>query len=294
MALESHIRGLWEDDHCYLRQCMDCGFGFADPFVAGDMTFYNLAYKRAHYPKDKWEYQRTLADLSQKCFRGQRVLEVGSGFGHFLDKIADTYVAKSGITALEFDDKSAAILRGKGYEVLQEDIRSGAIDTKFDAIFLFQVLEHLHDLDQLFDRLSFLLRDGGLLFVAVPNPMLIHFNENNGSLLDMPPNHIGLWSEHAFGRINLRHRLRLDKCEAEPFNLTSFIRLDIAWSYLRKSQESGTFANWSQSRLNASYGKQIRAVAALLNATRRISVWRKAASERNLGGSTWVRFTKTS
>jgi hypothetical protein len=117
MALESHIRGLWEDDHCYLRQCMDCGFGFADPFVAGDMTFYNLAYKRAHYPKDKWEYQRTLADLSQKCFRGQRVLEVGSGFGHFLDKIADTYVAKSGITALEFDDNvwSAAGLQGKSY-----------------------------------------------------------------------------------------------------------------------------------------------------------------------------------
>jgi hypothetical protein len=86
--------------------------------------------------------------------------------------------------------------------------------------------------------------------------------------------------------------LRLDKCEVEPFNLKDFIKQDIAWSYLRKSHESGTVANWSQSLMKASYGKSLRALVACMNAPTRIRFWRKAATDKDLGGSLWARFTR--
>ena len=85
-----------------------------------------------------------------------------------------------------------------------------------------------------------ILRDDGLLFIAVPNPKCITFNEQNGSLLDTPPNHIGRWSPAAFQILGARHRLRFDRHEIEPFSLGAFMKQDVVFSYLRRSQQAGT------------------------------------------------------
>src|SRR6185503_16100722 len=58
-ALVRLIRKKWKGDHCEIRSCRDCGFGFASPFVAGDAEFYNLAYPTVRYPKKKWEFSKT-------------------------------------------------------------------------------------------------------------------------------------------------------------------------------------------------------------------------------------------
>ena len=71
----------------------------------------------------------------------------------------------------------------------------------------FEFVEHMDDLDGLFGRISQLLRNDGLLFIAVPNAGRVAFNEQNGSLLDTPPNHIGRWSPAAFRILGSRHCL---------------------------------------------------------------------------------------
>jgi SAM-dependent methyltransferase len=291
--LAAHIEKLWGGSHCAIRQCLDCEFGFSDPYVAGDMLFYDLAYPRIGFPTGKWEYSRTVGELARLQLHANRVLEVGSGYGFFLDKIADVYVSKSGITALEFDGSAVSTLRAKGYAAIQDDIRAAEIDAGVDAIFLFQVLEHMDNLDSLFDRLSSLLRDGGLLFVAVPNPRKTTFNEQNGGLLDTPPNHIGRWTERALSTVGKRHSFRLDRYEIEPFSLKNFALEDFKYSYQRTSQEAGTLASWSRSHKSARYGKLLAGVVALAYAPRRLTVWRKAAQTGNLGGSAWARFTKS-
>lgn len=290
--LSSHIGKLWSGRDCSVRQCDDCGFGFADPYIAGGATFYNLAYERSSYPSEKWEFERTVRELASINFRAERVLEAGSGFGVFLDKIVDTFVPRSGITALEYNDTAAETLRRKGYFALQQDLRTASLTQPFDAIFLFQVLEHMDDLDSLFTCIRGLLAEDGLLFVAVPNPKRITFNEHNGSLLDAPPNHIGRWSSAAFQILGARHGLRLDRLEVEPFSLGEFIKQDVAYSYLRRGQQAGTVANWSRALRSASYGKLVGAAVAALSAPRRINIWRKAARSGKLGGSLWVKFTK--
>jgi hypothetical protein len=133
--LTAHIEKLWHGKHCAVRRCPKCEFGFADPYIAGDAIFYNLAYERAVYRADKWDYARTVRALEEDNFHGERVLEVGAGFGLFLDKIVDKRVPQSGVTALEFSSEAIRILRGKGYFAVQDDIRRANLVPGFDAIF---------------------------------------------------------------------------------------------------------------------------------------------------------------
>jgi hypothetical protein len=51
--LKLHLSQLWGRDSCDIRKCADCGFGFADPFVAGGAEFYNLAAPHPSYPSMK-------------------------------------------------------------------------------------------------------------------------------------------------------------------------------------------------------------------------------------------------
>ncbi len=291
--LKAHIETLWGGGNCAMRQCQECDFGFSDPYVAGDADFYNLAYERSGYPSDKWDYSRTVEELEVIDFRAERVLEVGSGLGFFLDKLAGRFVPASGITALEYHDNAIRSLHKKGYTAIQADFREVELEPGFDAIFLFQVLEHMDRLDLLFARLNTLLRPGGIAIVSVPNSEQIWFNELNGLLLDNPPNHIGRWSRKSLDLIGARHGLNLDKFEVQPFALSDYIRQDIGSSYLRRTQRPGTLANWSRIRRSRPYGRLVGLMAAAAYAPLRLNAWRRAAKAR-LGGSYWAMYRKAS
>ena len=290
--LESNISKLWGGTNCCVRECAQCRFIFSDPHVAGDATFYNLAYERSGYPTDKWEYRRTVAELSSTQFRAERVLEVGSGFGFFLDQIAEVYVPRSGITALEYSDQAINVLTGKRYSAHKQDLHGFRSGGCFNAIFLFQVLEHMDDIDKVFARVAGLLVAGSPLFIAVPNTARILFNEQNGSLLDCPPNHISRWSPDALKIVGARHGLRLTAHEIEPFSLREFVKEDIVYSYLRQAQTRGTLANRSLAIRSTPLGRLLGPLTALALAPRRLGVWRKAARAENLGGSLWAKLLR--
>jgi len=291
-ALAAHIEALWGAGQCCVLQCKDCDFGFSDPFVAGDAAFYNLAYMRASYPLERWEYTRTIAALTAEGFHANRVLEVGSGCGFFLDKLAGSFVPAQGITALEFNDNAIGKLRAKGYAAIQSDVREANLEPGFDAVFMFQVLEHIDQIHELFARLHVLVREGGLVFLSVPNQESITFNERNGSLFDMPPNHIGRYSQRALKAIGDQHGLTLERVEVESFNFKSYMLRDISYSYGRAAQQAGTLANWSRSLRSAPFGKLIGVATAAVLAPRRIFVWNRAA-KAHLGGSFWAQYRKT-
>src|SRR6478735_7251604 len=63
--LRNKIAELWQSDRCDILACQTCELIFASPFTAGDGEFYNLAYPYSNYPKDRWEFQQTLAALKE-------------------------------------------------------------------------------------------------------------------------------------------------------------------------------------------------------------------------------------
>ena len=98
--------------------------------------------------------------------------------------------------------------------------------------------------DDVFARLKYLLKAQGSIFIAVPNEIRTHYMESHGSLIDMPPNHIGRWTREAFDAVCRRHGLQLSLCEREPFNVSKFLREDIVDSFLRRAEKPGSVSEF--------------------------------------------------
>jgi len=290
--LTEYIKSLWGASHCQILSCEDCGFGFSNPYIAGDAEFFNLAYPHVAYPTMKWDYARTLTALKQCETAGKRALDAGSGFGHFLDLISVDLFHHSDLTALEYNETSLEKLRAKGYSAMPIDIRDDALrheQGRFDFIFLFQVVQHMDRLEELFERINFLLAPGGLIFIAVPNQNRINYQENNGSLLDTPPNHVGRWTETAFTAITARHGLKVLATEVEPFNVEGFLKEDIIYSHSRRAQRPGTLSSWARSLPRGKLRTLAEAAVAAIYIPTRLDPWREAIANREkMGLSLWV------
>lgn len=297
-TLASHIETLWGNGSCQIRACESCGFGFCWPFVAGDQLFYNLAYPYVAYPRDKWEFGRTIEALRGQDLRGKAMLEVGAGYGYFLDLLCGRGASPSLLTATEYGRTASARLRARGVEVIEDDVRSDvllAMSSRFDFIFLFQVVEHMDRLDELFHRLAQLAKTGACVFIAVPNTAHTDYQETHDSLIDMPPNHVGRWTIEAFRRISSRHGFEVIAHETQPFNARLFIRHDLVFSHVRRAQDaprslSGRVRSLPRSPLRT----VLEAAVIAAGSIRRLPHWRAAYADRErLGHSLWVQLKAT-
>ena len=290
------IRRLWQADQCQMLECQQCGLGFAHPFVGGDAEFYNLAYPFSDYPKDKWEFRRTLAELNKSDCQGRQALEIGSGFGYFLSQISPSLFRPENVTAIEYNDTARARLVAAGYKALGVDVRSPALASvvgEMDFVFLFQVLEHLSGLDELMARFSQMMRPAASLFIAVPNQRQMNFNEEQGSLCDMPPNHISRWTPEALKVFANRNGFALQACELEPSNWRAFMRQDLVYAHMRRSQTPGTLANRVRSAARGPKRKGAEALVALCALPGRLPTWWRAGQDPAVRpNSLWARLTR--
>jgi SAM-dependent methyltransferase len=185
--------------------------------------------------------------------------------------------------------ESLRVLHERGFQGKAAHI-SEMIGETFDLIFMFQVLEHMDDLDGIFSRLSVLLRQGGSLYLAVPNLSRTNFQEHNHTLLDMPPNHISRWAKSSFEAILKRHDLRLKEFEVEAGSFLSFCLQDLKYFTLRQSMYPNTLASKAYDARQSVKRKFALACVATIYLFRRLPLWlRTAGSIGELGGSVWLK-----
>jgi SAM-dependent methyltransferase len=247
--LQQEIEDLWKTSVCGVFQCSQCSFIYASPFVAGSLQFYTLAYKRESYPEWKWEFELTRSTLEQLIGRDEtksvKLLEIGAGDGAFLRSVSPRLVAKENILSTEYSEYGLNKIGRYGIDCRALDPRN--IDSSyhgyFDVICMFHILEHLDDLHSLFAKLRALVKPGGNLFIAVPNDGRIEFNEKNGALLDMPPNHIGRWNRKCFELVCSRHGWRVIDHRRESGKLLEVLKEYSVYRYRRQSQSSRRLAS---------------------------------------------------
>jgi len=103
----------------------------------------------------------------QTGIKNGKILDVGCGTGAFLHTMQ---MAGWQIAGLEPDGNARAKARQLyGLQVADSKILFELQPETFDAITLWHVLEHIHDLHAYIDQLKKLLKPGGRLFIAVPN-----------------------------------------------------------------------------------------------------------------------------
>ncbi len=244
--LARHIESLWRQDTCEVVCCTECRFCFSWPFVAGDARFYGLAYPNHGYPTWKWEYDAALDWIGDGQVPARHLLEIGAGNGAFVARLVERGFPKDHIVCTEFSVGGRRAIDQLGIRCVPDDVRdlSGPDwDGRFDLVCMFQVLEHMDRLDEVFARLASLIRPGGRLIAAVPNPAMIEFNELNGALRDMPPCHVGRWNVNCFERIGRRFGFELTKSAVEPGHLPSMAVQFVGYRLLRQSQTPNSWAN---------------------------------------------------
>ncbi|MDK2970645.1 MAG: hypothetical protein PWP23_400, partial [Candidatus Sumerlaeota bacterium] len=141
----------------------------------------------------------------------KRILELGCGLGQFLECCRHHGIEAVGV---EYSEKAMQRLRQEGFEVYQHDLAEPLTmfpDESFDAVFSFQVIEHLERKAQVMSlRESYrVLRTGGQM--QVDSPCRFYKEAQDA------PTHIGLLSpkqlrdmaqEAGFSRINMGYNLR--------------------------------------------------------------------------------------
>lgn len=291
-ALRDHIEALWGGPACEVLRCTVCGFGFAHPFVAGDARFYTLAYERTGYPAWKWEYARTLDALDASDLPPAfSLLEVGAGDGAFLRRVTPARTPPGRVLATEFSDYGRQAIKALGVRCVASDVRALPLDTPgapFDIVCLFQVLEHLDGLDALFAHLSGLAAPNGHVFAAVPNAERIAFNERHGSLLDMPPNHVGRWTHAAFEALAARHGWYVEAHEVEPERLSNQLRQLVVYRYMRRRQDAHSLANRVERISNPALRTALRIATAAVSGLTALPTAAALARRGDLGDTQWV------
>ena len=161
-------------------QCKHCGLKFLNPrpeekaiskyyqsagYISHDNTSAGLL--NFLYTKARNYTLRNKLLLIKKYKKEGTILDIGCGTGEFI-----SYCKQSGwdVKGIEPNAKAReyAILNNK-VEVLDESGLASFNRTSFDIITLWHVLEHVYRLDERMTEISQLLKDNGIVIIAVPN-----------------------------------------------------------------------------------------------------------------------------
>jgi len=114
-------------------------------------------------------YGRDLAEMERllPTTEDASLLDVGSSYGWFLEVAAERGWRTTGV---EVTDETAAVARAAGIDVRTGTLADAAFgDGAFDVVCLWDVLEHITDVDAFLAEVRRVLRPGGLLAVQSPN-----------------------------------------------------------------------------------------------------------------------------
>jgi 2-polyprenyl-3-methyl-5-hydroxy-6-metoxy-1,4-benzoquinol methylase len=226
----------------FRRKCFACGLIYLAPRPASESlsqiyaSWYGYAYKRvmtdpAHVAERRREFERYhLRMLEANCPRRGHLLDVGCGSGLFLG-LAKQKGWK--VTGIEFD--SATANWGRQHEGV-EDMRCGVLGDvlekgeAFDAITMFDYLEHTDrpgdDLDCLISHLA----PGGILMIRVPNAGGWQARMMGSAWIAIIPTHLSYFSRKVLADALLKRGLEICHLSATNYRTEiDILKQRVAW-----------------------------------------------------------------
>jgi len=181
------------------------------------------------------------------------LLDYGAGTGEFLN-----HCSKNGWISEGVEPSAEARSKAKKKSQLAVYQNITEIQTrKYDAITLWHVLEHIHDLSQTLTNLISLLNDKGVLFIAVPNPDSYDAKEykEHWAAYDVPRH---LWHFHKKSISSILNQNGLTLVDIKPMKLDSFYVSLLSEGYkdptiskfnqLIRAFSTGLLSNWKGKR----------------------------------------------
>ena len=158
----------------------------------------------------------SLVEHASRMKRGQ-LLDYGTGTGYFPQTMRQRgwYVK-----AIEKNAKARAFAREHfNLEVEAEEALQAYPDASFDVITLWHVMEHLEHLNEMWQTLSRLLKERGVLVVAVPNPSSkdAEMYQEGWAAYDVP-RHLWHFTPSVMQQFGAKHGFVLESKYPMPFD----------------------------------------------------------------------------
>lgn len=184
------------------------------PSEAELRAIYGEGYGKGKYEDDvaqRRETARRLALLEAACPPGGRVLDVGCATGDFIRAAGDRW----DLWGLDVSPHAIAAAKVKNPRVAQQlfagllggtadgdVLPAAALTAPFDAIVMWDVIEHLWDPRTIVARLVTQLRPGGALIVSTPDIGAVTARLMKGRWAFMtPPEHLGFFGRTSFAQL---------------------------------------------------------------------------------------------
>lgn len=216
--------------------CPKCGLLFAEPVEDGLLAqAYGSLDQNQYY--ESTEREARIKALSSAKDVGQAlltngslsncVLDIGCGFGHFMDEYKRLY-PDALVAGQELPGKAISACRAKGFAVYECDL--DAIPDQFSATTLLDVAEHVPNPIKTFHSLAKLLRSGGLVYIHTPRRFFIDTMSLTVVRFPLLRNIAVKWLQT---RVSIYHlQLWTDKALLEALKQTGFKLL-----YFRRTRE---------------------------------------------------------
>jgi SAM-dependent methyltransferase len=163
-------------------RCRTCGHIqlFPLPSEEADAVFYSADRQARNiipdFDFDVWR-QKCAEDTDRRLqwLRGvqppsARILDIGSGYGFFVDACVQAgYEAMGSDLSVQRVELASAHMRGTFHQGLVDEAFVEQFGQQFDTVTLFHVIEHLPRPVSFLQRCLELLRSGGKLLIEVPN-----------------------------------------------------------------------------------------------------------------------------
>ena len=190
----------------------------------------NKLYIKARNYTLNWKMKLLDKSAGNQEFK-RKLLDIGAGTGAFLDK-----AQHSGweVTGLEPDDGARKICFDK-YGIQSESSENlfRLPSQKYDAVTMWHVLEHVHQLHEYIDQIKRVLKPGGVALIALPNYTSKDAEEYKSfwAAYDVP-RHLYHFSPQAMGFLASQHGMNLESMR--PMWLDAFYIAMLSEEYKNK------------------------------------------------------------
>lgn len=169
-------------DRFTFQKCRKCGHLFLNPRPSGEdlsviypPNYYSFSEEQTGtsliaYFRKVWESQKVKAFRSLLGPGPKKILDVGCGEGRFLSILKEFGNPEWELTGLDFDAQAVEKCRKRGFRAEAKRIEDFDPEEKFDAVIMFQLIEHVEDPLGVIRKVRERLLPGGVFIIETPNP----------------------------------------------------------------------------------------------------------------------------
>lgn len=204
-----------------IDQCQNCGFLFTNPrpyskdlgkyYKSEDYISHSNTSKGIVNGLYKFVRAYTIKQKHQiiKIYKsGKTILDIGSGTGEFLNFFKQS---KWDVLGIEPDEDARNFAeKYYGLRVKNEDFLQELSEEGFDVITMWHVLEHVRNVNERMQTIHRLLKNNGIVIIAVPNPEAFDagFYQEYWAAYDVP-RHLYHFRQKDIRNLTQKHNFRV-------------------------------------------------------------------------------------